>query len=149
MKIKILAFWAAAAVAGLALGGCSTPASRIAANPAAFDQLTPQQQALVKQGQIAIGMSMDAVRLALGGPDRVTVRTTAQGQEQIWHYVQYEANGMMLYTGYYFHPGWYRHGLGWWGPRYPWYLDYPDRTVVDRIRVSFTNGEVTGITREQ
>ena len=149
MKRNTLAlFGAVAAAAGLFLAGCSTPATRIGANPEAFAQLNPQQQALVRAGQVSVGMPESAVELALGHPDRVTTRTTAQGTTEIWHYVEYDYNGMPLYTGYYFHPGWYRHG--WWGmgAGYPWYLDYPNRTVHDRIRVELTNGVVTSVSRD-
>lgn len=144
------------ALGAFALAGCSTPASRIQGNPAAFARLNPQQQALVKAGQVAIGMDMDAVKLALGDPDRVTLRTDARGQVQIWHYVSYEDNGVILYTGYY-HRGWGRHG-GWggwggwgggWGWPYPYYMDYPNRTVHDRFRVEFgPNNLVDSITEE-
>jgi len=140
----------ALAVAGLALAGCSTPDSRIAANPAAFAALNPQQQALVKAGQVGIGMSMDAVKLALGDPDRVTLRTDASGETQVWHYVTYEADGVYLYSGFY-HRGYGRRGGwgGWYGgPAYPYYLDYPNRTVHDRFTVEFKNGVTFSVSKE-
>ncbi len=139
-------------VAGLALVGCSTPDSRIAANPAAFAAMNPQQQALVKAGQVGIGMSMDAVKLALGDPDRVTLRTDASGETQVWHYVTYEADGVYLYSGFY-HRGYGRRG-GWgggwggWGGGYPYYLDYPNRTVHDRFTVEFRNGLTISVSKE-
>ena len=148
-KLKLLVFFSAA-LAGLALAGCSTPDSRIAANPAAFAALNPQQQALVKSGQPGIGMNMDAVKLALGDPDRVTLRTDTQGETQTWHYVTYEADGVFLYSGFY-HRGYGRGGWGgggWWGPAYPYYLDYPNRSVHDRFTVEFRNGVVTSISKE-
>jgi hypothetical protein len=145
-NINLLLFLGAASL-GLVLAGCSTPQSRIDANPAAFNSLPPQQQALVKAGQVGIGMSMEAVKLSLGDPDRVTSRTDAQGQEQVWHYVQYESGGVYLYTGYYHR---WRHGGwgGWWGPGYPWYMDYPNRSVYDRISVEFRNGQVVAINKD-
>jgi outer membrane protein assembly factor BamE (lipoprotein component of BamABCDE complex) len=103
-------------IIAVGLAGCSTPSSRIDHNPAAFAQLTPQQQNLVREGKVAVGMSANAVKLALGDPDRVALRTDASGQVQIWHYVTYGDNGIPLYTGYY-HRGW-RNGLGYgdgWG----------------------------------
>ena len=138
-------------LAGLALAGCSTPDSRIAANPAAFAALNPQQQALVKAGQPGIGMSMDAVKLALGDPDRVTLRTDASGETQTWHYVTYESpDGMYLYTGF-SHRG-YGRGWGgggfWGGPAYPYYLDYPNRVVHERFTVEFRNGVAASVSKE-
>ncbi len=147
-NLKRCFLWTGLAAAAFAIAGCSTPDSRIAANPQAFNSLPPQQQALVRVGQVAIGMSMEAVKLALGDPDRVTIRTDAQGEGQIWHYVTYESDGLYLYTGYYHH--WRRRGgWGWWGPDYPWYMDYPNRTVHDRFTVEFRNGAAVAVNREQ
>jgi len=53
--------------------GCSTVNSRIDANHAAFDQLAPEHQALVRDGQLAIGLPPTAVRLAVGDPTYVTL----------------------------------------------------------------------------
>jgi outer membrane protein assembly factor BamE (lipoprotein component of BamABCDE complex) len=149
-KLKQLVVLCAAA-AGLALAGCSTPDTRIAANPAAFAALNPQQQALVKAGQVGIGMNMDAVKLALGDPDRVTLRTDAAGETQVWHYVTYEADGVFLYSGFY-HRGYGRRGWGggggWWGPDYPYYLDFPNRQVHDRFTVEFRNGLSVSVSKE-
>src|ERR1700733_14323023 len=84
------------------LTGCSTPETRINQNPEVFARLTPQQQQLIKDGKVAIGFDMPMVKLALGDPDHVKVRTDAQGESEIWRYVTYEADdGMVLYRGYY------------------------------------------------
>src|SRR5258708_10435669 len=143
-----------AAVALLSLVSvCSTPDSRIKANPEAFTKLTPDQQTLVRAGHVAIGMDQEAVKLALGDPDRITERTDASGKTESWHYVTYEDNGMPLYTGYYHH-AWgrgmgYRAAWGGWGwGGYPYYMDYPNRTVRDRIVVDIKNGEVAAINQE-
>lgn len=132
----------------LLAAGCSTPASRIEANPEAFARLSPEHQSLVRAGQIALGFSTEAVHLALGDPDRTTVRTDARGETVIWHFLTYEAGGQILFTGH-FHRGYRGGGWGWgWGVNYPYYLDYPARTVRDRFRVEFYAGKVTAITRE-
>jgi hypothetical protein len=52
--------------------GCSTVNSRIDANPVAFDRLAPQQQALVREGHLAVGFPPSAVKLAVGDPKYVT-----------------------------------------------------------------------------
>lgn len=125
-------------------GGCSTPASRIKASPEAFARLNAAQKVLVQSGQIALGFEPEAVRLALGDPDRTTVRTDARGETVVWHFQSYEAEGRILFTGH------YHSGRNWWGwgAAYPYYLDYPARTVRDRFRVEFHAGRVTAITRE-
>jgi hypothetical protein len=53
------------------LAGCSTPGSRIKSNPQIYASLSPADQALVRQGQIRVGMSKSAVFLAWGNPDRI------------------------------------------------------------------------------
>jgi outer membrane protein assembly factor BamE (lipoprotein component of BamABCDE complex) len=128
--------------AGVVLfAGCSTPDSRIEKNPEVFDRCTPQQQELIKQGKIAIGFDEEMVRLALGDPNRITTRTDASGQSEVWYYVTYETDdGELLYTGYYHHfrgPGFY-----------PYYLDYPERREHDRFRVTFKDGKVVSIEEE-
>jgi hypothetical protein len=146
MNIPRLRFLLTVAVAGLLTAGCSTIDSRISAQPAVFARLTPAQQALVKSGQVALGFDMDSVRLALGDPDHITVRTDANGQTQVWHYLSYESGGVILYTGYYHHRHW--DGGLWWGPAYPYYLDYPDRVVHDRFQIVFKDNKVISIEHE-
>lgn len=145
MKKNSLWLFLTLAAVAWSLPGCSTPATRIKANPEAFARLSPQQQALVQAGQIALGFDMDSVKLALGDPDRVTIRTDAKGESAVWHYVTYESEGRVLFTGYY-HTG--RNG---WrgGAAYPYYLDYPNRHVRDRFRVAFKQGRVTAITEDR
>jgi outer membrane protein assembly factor BamE (lipoprotein component of BamABCDE complex) len=135
-----------AAVLGAAgLTGCSTVSSRISENPGLFASLPPDQQSLVQQGKVSVGMTMPTVRLAKGDPDRVTTRTTAAGMMQVWHYVNYDNDGVILYSGYYHR--W--RGLNGWGPDYPYYLDYPNRRPHDYFRVEFGNdGRVVAVQQE-
>jgi outer membrane murein-binding lipoprotein Lpp len=144
MKTNRSLLTVAALLGALLLAGCSTVESRIKDNPDAFARLTAEQQALVKAGQIALGFRSEAVKLALGDPDRVATRTDADGVATIWRYVTYEAEGRLLYSGYY-HSG--RRGWGFWGG-YPYYLDYPHRTVRERFRVEFRQDRVTAITQD-
>ena len=76
------------AVVGFALlaAGCSTVDSRIAKNRAAFNTWPPAVQDKVVVGQIGVGFTSDQVRVALGEPDRVWTRTTADGTSQVWSY---------------------------------------------------------------
>ena len=144
MKTKWTGFSFVAALTALCLSGCSTPATRIKANPDVFARLTPQQQALVQAGQVALGFDFETVKLALGDPDRVVVRTDADGETVVWHYVSYEADGRILFTGHY-HTA--RRWWG-WGTSYAYYLDYPNRRVRDRFRVEFKRGLVSSITED-
>jgi hypothetical protein len=56
---------------GLAASGCvpSTPQARIQQSPALYSALAAKDQRLVQQGEIAKGMSQDAVFLAWGSPN--------------------------------------------------------------------------------
>ena len=117
-------------------------------SPDVFARLNPDQQALVKAGQIAVGFDMDAVKLALGDPTHVTVSTDKNGQHEVWHYTTYEdSSGVVIYNGYYHRWG------GWGGPRFwgdvGYYNGYPVR-IHDRIRVEFDgNNRVAEIQQEK
>jgi hypothetical protein len=135
MKTSRLFFVFPAALCLALISGCDTPASRIQDSPQIFARLNPDQQAMVKAGQIAVGFDMDTVKLALGDPSRVTINTDKDGQREVWHYTTYEdSRGVIIYTGYYHAWG------GWGGPRFwgdvGYYNGYPVR-VHDRIRVIF------------
>ncbi len=131
-----------ALAAGLVLAGCATPETRIRQNPAAFDRATPAQQELIKQGKVAIGFDESLVQLALGVPDRITERTSAEGKSVVWHYVDYEdTDGMILYRG------WYHRGY--WGGPYAYYDDFPHRRARDHFKVAFRDGKVALIEEEK
>jgi outer membrane protein assembly factor BamE (lipoprotein component of BamABCDE complex) len=148
MKPSRIFILASAVICSGLFFGCETPDSRIRNSPDIFARLNPDQQALVRAGQIAVGFDMDAVKLALGDPNRVTINTDRTGQHEVWHYVQYEDNqGVVIYTGYYHRWG------GWGGPRFwgdvGYYDGYPIR-VHDRIRVTFDNNKrVASIQQEK
>src|SRR5215207_4614592 len=83
MKTKLCSLLVAAT---LLVAACSTVDSRIAKNRAAFNTWPPAVQDKVVIGQIDIGFTPDQVRVALGEPDRVFSRTTADGTSQVWSY---------------------------------------------------------------
>jgi len=149
---------AAAAFSGaLVLAGCNaTPDARIRSNPEAFAQLTPQEQALVKAGQVGLGFSAEAVKLALGNPDRITLKTDATGQVQVWHYIEtVYYDGAFLYGGPYWGGwgGWGGRGRGYWGGgwgAFDGWGPYPvgPVTTYDHFRVVFRNGRVIQFNQE-
>jgi hypothetical protein len=142
LKLKMLLLTAATTVFTL-FSGCSTPATRIRQNPALFVQLPPEQQEMIRRGQVAVGFNAEMVRLALGEPDRYTTRTNQDGMSEIWHYVTYDGpTGGPLYRG------WYHRYYMWGDPLYPFYMEYPDRRERDRFSVVFRNGTVTALERE-
>jgi len=72
--------------------GCATPESRIRDNPSVFAEFEKDVQAKVRQGEIDLGFSREAVHIALGAPDRKYVRTTAGGRSEVWSYVAQETH---------------------------------------------------------
>lgn len=124
---------------GLAvLAGCSTPQTRIRQNPELFNSLAPTDQDLIKQGKVAVGFTPEMVKLAVGEPNRVYMRTDAGGKNEAWVYTSYTSRGgtMVYYSGFYHrrHPG-----------MYAYFADYSDREVVERYRVTFKDGKVAAI----
>ena len=84
------------------LAGCATHEARIKRNQEIFNTLAPVDQALIREGKVAIGFTQDMVRLAVGDPDQRWVRTDAQGQSEVWTYSTYDTRlGSPLYRGYY------------------------------------------------
>ena len=84
--MKTKALWMAGLGVALLVAGCSTVDSRIAKNRDAFSSWPAAVQDKVVQGKIDIGFTPDQVRVALGEPDRVFTRTTADGTSEVWGY---------------------------------------------------------------
>ncbi len=68
------------------LAGCATPESRVKANESLVSSWPADVQQNVRAGKIAVGYTRDMVRVALGEPDRLATRTTAEGQSEVWVY---------------------------------------------------------------
>ena len=141
MKTSNLYLVLGALLVAVGLVGCATPEARIQKNPEAFARLTPAQQELIKKGQAGVGFDQEAVKLALGDPDRVLARTDKSGTTEVWSYVTYDGDdGHPLYSGY------YHRYYGWGDPFYPYYLNYPSRRMREQIKVSFdATGKVASI----
>lgn len=107
------ALLAAALVALAASCAPSTPDSRIAENPVAYQNLTATEKALVAQGRIQRGMPPEAVFLAWGDPSN-----EFEGQEdgvntRRWDYLARRAvHTDTVGAGF----GWGGWGGGWGGP---------------------------------
>jgi hypothetical protein len=111
----------------LIFSGCATPGGRISQNPQIYQSLSPGDQALVSQGQIRKGMSMEAVWLAWGTADQ-TVPASIHGRPaETWVYLRYETPPS--YGGPYYY-----------GP-FDWsYI--PPKFIYPIRAVTFTNGRV-------
>jgi outer membrane protein assembly factor BamE (lipoprotein component of BamABCDE complex) len=71
-----------------ALMGCASSSveSRRTERSAAYQALSPEAKALVDQGKIKVGMSMDAVYIAWGKPSRIMTGETEKGETSTWYY---------------------------------------------------------------
>ena len=73
---------------GLLLSGCATSTieSRRSEKLSAYSNLSQEEQHLVDEGQIKIGMSTDAVYIAWGPPAQVLESEDEQGRLTTWLY---------------------------------------------------------------
>jgi hypothetical protein len=65
---------------------CSSVSSRISKNRAEYESWPMEVREKVAAGQVDLGFTPDQVRMALGDPERVATRTTADGQSEAWIY---------------------------------------------------------------
>lgn len=110
------------------IAGCATTGARISNNPEMYQRLSARDQALVGQGQIRPGMTMDAVWLAWGTPDQKIPGERHGRPTETWMYIRYE-------TPYPSYGGPYYYGPFDWSyipPKFP----YPSKGV------TFSNGRV-------
>jgi hypothetical protein len=92
MQRRVLFFAVAFVItaAALILVGCATTESRISQNPEMYQHLSARDQALVNQGQIRKGMTMDAVWLAWGTPDQKIPDNMGDRPTETWLYLRYQ-----------------------------------------------------------
>lgn len=76
-------------LAALLWTGCASPGtiqSRQQERAAAYTTFSPETKSLVDQGQIAVGMTTNAVYIAWGPPDDVIEGTDQHGAVTVWEY---------------------------------------------------------------
>jgi len=97
------------AAVGLCLTSCETVENRISEHQDMFNSLSPRDQALVRQGQIRSGMSMNAVWLAWGSPEQKAVGEMRGHPTETWIYVENRTApyGSAYYPYYGYGPGFY------------------------------------------
>lgn len=102
-----------AAGLSLLLANCtlSTPQARIEHNEALFSSLSLKDQRLVQRGEIAKGMSKQAVYLAFGDPHRVVKGHKGDRPFERWDYTRLRARYVHRYHGF-FGRGCRGHGYG-------------------------------------
>ncbi len=129
------------------LAGCATPEHRIRKNPELFATFTPEEQALIREGGIALGFTPDMVTLAQGRPHRIYARETADGVREVWSYTRTERSSGSDWVTV---PLRYRDAEGRVRTRRESVrVDVDQEREVDRLRVEFTGGKVSAIERLQ
>lgn len=96
------------AVSAFSLGGCATAEYRISQHPEIYQGLSPQDQALVREGRIHEGMTQDAVWLAWGSPEQKGFGRMQGHQTETWIYRAYYNE----YDPYFYGPGYGYGGFG-------------------------------------
>jgi len=149
------------AAVGLCLTSCETLDNRISEHQDMFNSLSPGDQALVREGKIRSGMSMNAVWLAWGSPEQKTSGEMRGHPTESWIYVESRTApyGSAYYPYYGYGPGFYggfgggvgvirthHHGrfVFFGDPFYdPFYYSYiPPTIAVPYKTVTFSNGRV-------
>lgn len=126
------------ALLALALLGCATsntPEKRREERPAAYAALTADLRLLVDNGQIKVGMGVDAVYIAWGKPSQVLESENERGKVTTWLY----EGGWMKETRY-----WAYRQMGTGSDLYlERYLinDYQPRTYI-RAQLRFVDGKL-------
>ncbi len=70
----------------IALGGCASVETRISRHQSEFDSWPAEVQDKIRAGNIDLGFTPDQVRVALGEPDKIYSRKSAEKEEEIWAY---------------------------------------------------------------
>src|ERR1051325_4217345 len=89
-RVARVALTFAIVTGALIFSGCGTTGGRISQHPEIYQTLSPNDQALVSQGQIRSGMSTDAVWLAWGTPDQKIPASIRNRPAETWVYLRYE-----------------------------------------------------------
>jgi hypothetical protein len=104
VELKRVALVFGTAAAALLFTSCGTPGMRISKHPEIYQRLSSQDQALVSQGQIRPGMTMDAVWLAWGTPDQKLPGGMRGRSSETWLYVRYDTPFPSYGVPYYYGP---------------------------------------------
>ena len=117
--------------------GCSSTASRISDQQAAFDHYPPDIQQKIRDGQVGVGFTPEQVRMAVGEPGRRYTQQTAAGTAEIW---AYSKTGPTLSFGL---------GVGTFGSGVGGGVGVGSSSgnSDDALRVTFIDGKVTAVER--
>jgi len=130
----------------IALAGCSTINSRIRERASVFDQLSPAEQAEIRQGIIAVGFTPDMVYMALGRPDEIRERTGPDGRQTVWRYDSYyDRYEGTVHVGYRRFIYWDPHVRGYRIYYEPVYRNVYRPEKETYYRITFKNGKVSVI----
>ena len=122
---------------GILLASCASTEKRIEANAELFSTFSSEDQALIREGEIAIGFTSQMVEISLGKPPYTIIRTTLDQEVTIWRYVQlsqYTTSRPVYVSG--------RYGGTEW-------VDVTNVQETEKLRVEFIYGKVISIEEKQ
>jgi len=133
-------------LAALMLAGCNTVEDRIEEKATVFNALPAEAQSRIKQGLVDVGYTQDMVYIAMGEADRVTERSTGEGNETVWiynnYYREYQGSQFMGYRrAVYYDPRIKAYRVYY----QPVHADVYSDNVEEVARVVFKDGKVTSI----
>lgn len=123
--------------------GCASTDSRIKKNQELFASFPADVQDLVRQGEVRIGFSPDMASIAIGQPRRKYRRITAEGEVEIWAYVQRKIQSETVPVRNRFS---YRDSSGRYRlARDTEYITVDSYVEYDRLRLEFLGGKIVAI----
>jgi hypothetical protein len=145
------------AASALFLAGCATVETRISEHPEIYNELSPRDQGLVRQGKIREGMTMNAVWLAWGSPEQKGYGRMNGKSTETWIYRAYYTDYDPYYYGGFGYPYGFGGGGYFIGGRYgrhfvavydpffdPFFFPHYRQYSYPYKTVTFANGRVVG-----
>lgn len=118
------------------VSACATVDKRIQANADLFSTYSPEDQANIRNGNIALGYTMKMVEIAKGPPSYVNLKKDANGDLTVWRYlrIQQYTHSVPAYDA---------------GIRGARWVDVTETREQEFLRVEFVDGLVTSIEQRQ
>jgi hypothetical protein len=127
----------------IGLVGCASPEQRIKKNPDLFATFSPEVQDAVSRGEVLVGFTPEMVTMALGKPNRIYSRQTAEGVTEVWSYTATQSSIERQRVNAQFRS---RDSNGRLRTNNDWvWVDVSRETEYERIRLDFVNGVVLAI----
>ncbi len=129
--------------AAVFLTSCNTVEHRIERNWSTFQSFPEDVRKNIRQGRVDIGYTKEMVRIALGEPDRVYTRRTAEKKTEVWAYTE-RTVGSRMSIGFVLVPHVSSSGSVYYHHRTA-FVDGTDYKEFERLRLEWKNNKVKAI----